>query len=178
MCRQALQVTTWILGTALTVFPFAGCASHVQRGSSTFEVLGAPHVRLPVAQTEAVTEEQSVRIVSVPVRAQAPLALPVYPPAALKAGAGEQVVHVTVTIDTLGNVTDVTPSWWRITTRGPFAEDFLTAVKAAVMSWRLSPARQIYYRKSADGEERYERTEAVAEMVEVKFVFDAKGTVR
>lgn len=164
---------TWLLAAVLGVGSLAGCAHPPRSGGSSFEVLGAP----PPA-TGAAVEESRERIEFIPGYPRRELAKPVYPGAALAAGAGEHVVYVEVTVDETGRVADVQPSWRRIGSHGRWEGEFLQAVKAAVDTWMLTPAHQVYYARVAGAEERYLRTEAVPVTFEVRFAFEATGAVR
>jgi len=106
--------------------------------------------------------------------------LPVYPTRALKAKAGAATVGVKVTVDAEGKVTDVGPSLLVFNTPGPYAEDFMAAVKQAVGQWRFHPA-QIFYleRVEAPGVSynRVSRSEKVEAQVDLAFSFTASGGV-
>jgi hypothetical protein len=163
----------------LLVFVLAGCTGPAARvGRSSFEVLGSPDNHLPSHSAGGHAEETGERVDFITAYARGPLAKPIYPAAALKHGAGQHVVFVTVTIDEFGRVSEVVPSWQRIQLGGPFAEDFFAAAKAAVEQWVLSPAHQVYYRKMRGADDEYLRTEAVAQTFEVKFVFEAPEAVQ
>lgn len=156
----------------------SGCRAPL-RGTGVFEILGAPAQAIPApAADSAVQEETGVRIEYVAAQARGPLATPVYPRAALAAGAGECVVYATLTVDESGKIRDVVPSLTRINLKNRFSGDFFNAARAAVMSWDLTPALYVYYQKGPDGAEKYVRTEAVAVTVEIKFTFEASGKVR
>lgn len=147
-------------------------------GRSSFEVLGARANGLPVKTTADATLTTGERIDFIASYARAPLAEPIYPAAALRAGAGQCVVFVAVTVDETGRVSEVVPSWQRIQLGGAFASEFLAAAKAAVEQWNFSPAHDVYYRVAPGTEDEYIRTEAVLQTFEVKFVFATPENVR
>ncbi len=69
---------------------------------------------------------------------------------ALAAQAGKCVVFVTITIDARGTVTEVLPTWQRLSIPNRFSDEFLDAVKVAVRSWRFKPARIVYWEKTGN----------------------------
>jgi hypothetical protein len=66
----------------------------------------------------------------------------------------------------------------RVSLPNQFADVFFDAVRQAVLKWDLEPEVQVYWQKVPGGEDRYLRTEAVSERFEMKFTFDAAGSVR
>lgn len=114
---------------------------------------------------------------AVPIRNQP---LPVYPAQALKAKAGAATAGVRVTIDATGKVTDIGPSLLIFSTPGPYAQDFMAAVKAAVVGWRFHPAEIFYLeRVEAPGVSynRVTRSEKVEAQLDLAFSFTASGGV-
>ena len=103
-------------------------------------------------------------------RPDLPLAVPIYPARALAAKAGRVIVGVRVIIDTTGQISSVAPSLRIFSTPGPFEDDFLEAVRAALRQWRFSPAYQ----------ERLEddKFEAIETYYDVAFTFTATGSVQ
>jgi hypothetical protein len=108
---------------------------------------------------------------STPPEAIGELRKPDYPPAALTAHPGTYVVNVTVTIDASGLVSEVAPTWNRITPPNPYSELLLAAVRSAAASWRFIPARHVYWRKDAGGEPVYDHADAVVCETDLRFVF-------
>jgi hypothetical protein len=106
--------------------------------------------------------------------------LPVYPAQALKVKAGAATVGVRVLVDADGKPADIGPSLLVFNTPGPFAEEFLEAVKAAVGRWRFHPAEILYLERveapgvSYNRVSRSEKTEAQLDLV---FTFTATGGV-
>jgi hypothetical protein len=154
----------------------AGCRTP-PAGSSSFEMLA------PITAPQASTDKMELRpgdivFYSISPSSKGELSKPVYPSAALAARAGSCEVFVTITIDTSGAVTEVTPSWQRLNIPGRFSADFLAAVRSTVSAWRFEPARHVYWRRTADGNLAYLYSETIPAMIDVKFTFDASGTVR
>jgi hypothetical protein len=164
---------------ALLGLLLAGCHGGVPaKGRSSVEILGSPGQIVAAKGTSAPVVETGERIDYVPVRAKGPLREPDYPAGALTAGAGDYLLYITFTVDDRGRVTDVAPSWDRVRLPSRFEDEFLVAAKAAMATWELDPARQVYYRRAAGGEDEYLRTETVAQRMEIKLVFEAPGRMR
>ncbi len=107
--------------------------------------------------------------------------LPVYPARALKAKAGAATVGVRVTVDKAGRVTEIGPSLLVFNTPGPWAEDFLEAVKEAVRQWKFRPAEILQVeRAEAPGlsYNRIARREPVESQIDLAFTFTATGGVQ
>ena len=104
--------------------------------------------------------------------------LPVYPPRALAAGAGTRRIWVKISFDETGNPTDVAPSWRGLPDCGRFSDDFVAAVRDAVMRWTITPPHLVYYQREAAGPRKYLRTEALPESLDVVFTFTASGQVK
>jgi len=151
----------------------SACAGTPDMGTSSIEML-AP-IASPQAKTDAVSD---VVVVDIPPTSKGELARPVYPQAALAAHAGECVVNVTITIDTNGLVTEVTPSWQRLNVPGPYYGQFLDAVRAAVRTWRFEPARNVYWKKNGDADLTYMKAEILQAQTDVRFTFEPSGRVR
>jgi hypothetical protein len=108
------------------------------------------------------------------------LTTPVYPAAALKAGAGEVIVGVRITVDTDGRVSDVGASPAALSTPSPFAAEFRAAVDSAVEQWRFRPGevRHLETVHGPDGDyQRMASREKVAWAFDVEFTFNAAGVV-
>jgi hypothetical protein len=69
-----------------------------------------------------------------------PLAVPVYPKAALAARTGRVVVGIRITIDIQGRVAETGPSPVVFSTPNAYAGGFREAVQAALAQWRFQPA--------------------------------------
>lgn len=109
-----------------------------------------------------------------------PMVLPVYPPRALAARAGAATVGVRLKLDAAGRVTEVGPSLLVYSTPGPFSEDFLEAVKVAVLQWRFRPATIEQIERVQTPEVTYNRiarSETVEAQVDLAFNFTATGGV-
>jgi len=110
-----------------------------------------------------------------------PLLNPVYPAKALSKQGGLATVGVRVTVDAGGRVTDVGPSMLVFSTPGPIADDFMAAVRVAVLQWRFRPAEteQIEWVRPP-GMEPYSRvlsTEKTETHFDLAFTFTATGKV-
>jgi outer membrane biosynthesis protein TonB len=177
-----------IFVTCLVMLVLSSCrhvpAEAVGAGSSSFRVVEAR--RAPADPTVIVGDvgEPSVRPryyqdyrPAAPRRNQPP---PVYPARALKAKAGAATVGVRVTVDVSGKVTDIGPSLLVFSAPGPYADDFLEAVKATVGRWQFNPAEilhmehvetpQVFY-------DRIARREPVEAQLDLAFTFTATGGV-
>jgi hypothetical protein len=155
-----------------------GRSAAVLQGHSSFEIL-EPTVGPPppgshpqVAQSESDVENIAGYFT------EKDLVKPVYPADALAANAGDRFVTVTVTFDENGNATDAFPSLRGINIADKYADEFLAAVKAAVMHWKITPPHNVYYRREADGQRTYLRTEALTTSLDIKFTFEASGQVK
>jgi TonB family protein len=116
------------------------------------------------------------------------LRLPVYPPAALAARAGDAHVVVRIVIDTEGRIADVGTSPLGASSSGRFAPEFRDAALRALRQWRFTPGRleQIADGPDADADGRPDyrkvtRTEPVRVFYDVRFDFEivsGEGRVR
>jgi hypothetical protein len=154
----------------------AGCRT-VQHGQSSVEMLD------PLAHAAGSTDKRAAVPGALSAELDPPevlgeLAKPVYPEAALAAHAGEFVLFATITIDTRGAVSDVTPSWDRLNIPSKYSDQFLGAVKAAVGSWKFVPAHVVHWERHPNGDDKYLYSETVPAQVDVKFTFEATGSVR
>ncbi len=78
-------------------------------------------------------------------------------------------------------VTEIVPSMVAISTPGPFANDFLEAVQAALKQWRFSPARIEHVESVQTPQVTYDRvasTEKLEAHFDLSFTFTASGGVR
>jgi hypothetical protein len=137
----------------------------------------------PIAGPQAKTDKKAeavndIVVNDIPPTSKGELATPIYPAAALASHAGAFAVTVTIMINTSGVVTEVTPSWQRLNVPGPFAEQFLEAVKDAVKTWRFEPARNVYWKKNKDADLTYLYAEVVPAITDVRFTFESTGRVR
>jgi hypothetical protein len=176
------------LGLAgLALLTFVGChhpATTAPTGRSSFEFVDPPPAP-PAKSAVANGEELIARDKFVPARPAAPLAGPVYPPAALAAGAGRVTVGVRLTVDGSGRVASVGWSPLCLSTPTPHAAAFLAAVEAAVALWQFEPAAVEHFEK-ARGEAaeglvdywRLARRETVDATCDVSFTFSATGSAR
>jgi hypothetical protein len=109
-----------------------------------------------------------------------PLVQPIYPPRALAAKAGRVTVGVRVTVDVNGHISDIEPSMRAFSTPGPYAEDFLAAVRAALDKWRFEPAAIDHIEHVTTPEASYNRvvrTEPAETYFDLIFNFTATGSV-
>lgn len=106
--------------------------------------------------------------------------MPVYPKKAMEAKAGRNIVGVHITVDAAGRVSDVRMSLLVLSTPGPFAEEFRTAVEAALRQWQFTPARAEYFEIVHEGDSTYNRvtgSENVETEFDLAFTFSHDGRV-
>jgi hypothetical protein len=163
-----------LIGAAALAAAAGGCAAP-QHGKSSIEML-TPITHAGASMTGKATMDASVDAESP--EAVGELKKPAYPPAALAAKAGEVVVYATVTIDTDGKVSDVSPSWDRLNIPGPYSDLFLSAVRAAAADWKFIPAHLVHWKRHPNGQDEYLYSELIPAQFDVKFTFEAKGAVR
>jgi len=154
----------------------AGCRT-VQQGQSSVEMLD-PLAHAAGSSDKKVEVSRDLSAELDPPEVLGELAKPVYPDAALAAHAGQFVLFATITIDTKGAVSDVTPSWDRLNIPTKYSDQFLRAVKAAVGSWKFVPAHVVHWERHPNGDDKYLYSETVSAQVDVKFTFEAAGNVR
>jgi outer membrane biosynthesis protein TonB len=169
------KLALWIL----PAFGAAGCShAPAQRGESAFTIVRPPSLSTASGAKAAATETSTVDYREA--QAIHPLAMPVYPAAALAAKAGWAQVGVHVTIDRLGRVTDVSASAFVPSTPGPFAGAFREAVEVAVRQWAFRPAEILYLEKVQAPEVTYmriARRETIEARFDMAFTFTATGGV-
>lgn len=157
----------------------AGCRHRPPTvGASSFEVIRPPALAVGGAGKAEPTEENTVDFREA--QAIRPLAMPVYPPAALAARAGRAQVGVHVTVDRAGKVSEVGPSLFVLSTPGPFAGAFREAVEAAVLQWRFRPAEILHLETVRAPEATYNRisrSETIEAQFDLAFTFTASGGV-
>ena len=78
------------------------------------------------------------------------LPLPLYPEAALAAGAGPTSVGLRIVIGSDGFVAEVQDSPLARSTPSPFAREFRAAAEVAVRRWRFSPGQIVQYEDGED----------------------------
>lgn len=127
------------LCAVLAVALAAGCR-HAPVGTAAFSFAEPGHDPAPAIDASAytITKGTSVFVQARPIP---PLAVPVYPPAALAAHAGTVIVHVTVTVGTDGLVSDISPNRMAVDVPSRFDRDFQEAIRAALVQWRFEPAQ-------------------------------------
>ena len=165
------------LAAAVLVAASGSCRTPLV-GHASMESVPATRLPPPPPSSGNAVEDSSVRIDYIPAHARKPLAQPLYPGSALKARAGEHIVYATFTVDESGHISDIRPSWNRITLRSEFSDLFFQAVSDAIATWDLEPAHQVYWQRVPNEDDRYLRTEAVAETIEMKFTFETSGTIK
>lgn len=109
------------------------------------------------------------------------LATPTYPPAALRARAGQMTVGARITVDTAGRVSNVGPSLVALSIPSQFSNEFQAAVEAAVEQWKFQPAKILHLEQAPDGDggtySRVAREEKIETYFDVVFTFTASGEV-
>ena len=162
----------WIRGSAAMALLLhcAACASNPQHGQSFIELL-AP-IAAPQAGTDAkVSAAQDLWVDRIPPSLIGEMTKPAYPAGALAAHVGDCVVFVTITIDTAGRVSEVAPSWQRLSIPNRHSAEFMDAVAAAARQWRFEPARLVYWEREPNGENKYLYAEVVPAKTDVKLTF-------
>jgi len=168
-----------ILPLALSI---CGCqherSAAVLQGHTSFEIL-EPAASPPPPAAHMKVAPSEIEVENIPgCFAEKDLVKPVYPADALAANAGVRFVTVAVSFDEDGKVTDASPSLRQIFFADKYGDEFLEAVKEAVMRWKITPPHNVYYQREPDGQRRYLRTEALATSIDVKFTFEASGRVQ
>ncbi len=175
-CRLGLMARMFLLlGIGLAC---GGCqtpSAQVGRTGVEFvEPTGSPTRGKVDLQPDA----SDIRIRPIAAHPRGTLAKPVYPAEVLKSGGRSYVLYVTFTVDESGQIVDVGRSWKRPSPPDEFADLFLAAARDAIAQWEIEPARRVYWQTTPSGEDRYLRTERIAETFEVKFTFEVSGEVR
>ncbi len=142
----------------------------MQRGQSSIQLLA------PIAAPQAGTQRQAeasktVFIDAIPPSLIGEMARPDYPAGALAAHVGPCVVYVTITIDTAGRVSELTPSWQRLNVPNRFSEEFMDAIRAATQRWRFEPARNVYWERKPGEDNKYLYAEVVPSRSDIAFTF-------
>jgi Gram-negative bacterial TonB protein C-terminal len=171
-----------VLACAVICTLHAGCQHRRSRqtpeGNASFRFIEPPpppqlkgSVTLDVAQTGEI---------SLPAEAIPPLAVPVYPAAALRTRSFGTSVSVHVVVDAKGRVAEVTPSRFGFTMPSPYAQEFFAAVERAVRQWKFKPA-EIQFTEPAVREGVEVRTltrrEPIEATFDVTFLFTSTGAV-
>jgi hypothetical protein len=166
------------LGILVAFAASGGCKTTGEQGRSSMEWLEPANPVPPKSGAKGDVSATNVVINDIPPTFTGDLAKPAYPAEALAAHAGDCVVFATITIDTKGSVTDVRPTWNRLSIPNRFSEQFLEAVRVAVRTWKFVPARNVYWEKNGDAEPKYLGTELISAQTDIKFTFEASGKVR
>jgi hypothetical protein len=167
MTRPCLKFAGWSFLLSL----LAGCTSAAPQRIGRTWFAAEPPPAPTTAATPAIVVSGAEHREYLPIHPLRPLGAPIYPAEALKGRSDDYSVHVLLTVDESGRVTDVAPSWRHVRLAHPYDAAFLEAIRAAVRQWELSPARWITSRRTAAGEDVYLRSEAVAETFEMRFDF-------
>jgi len=176
--RPQLPVGRQLLALAALMLGGCGHGSTTVQGRSSFAVL-APLQTAPPPDVDRDPSPTDLEVDQAPGCFSAKdCVLPVYPARALAAGAGTRSICVTVSFDETGIPTDVSPSWRGLPIQDRFSDDFFSAVKDAVMRWKITPPHLTYYRREATGGRTYLRTEKLPESVDLVFTFMATGQVK
>jgi hypothetical protein len=149
-------------------------------GHTSFAFVEAPAIGGRQRSLELANERDAVDVLDA-ARPVEPLALPHYPPQALRGGAGLMLVGVRIEVDADGRVTEIEPSLASFSTPGPYAEQFRAAVDAAVWQWRFRPARRRHLEpvKLGDGSVYWRASNEtnVATALDLAVTFQASGEV-
>ncbi len=148
-------------------------------GRGTFEFVRAPHSP-DAASAKPVVQETTAQEEWLPPRAVGKLAEPVYPAAALAAGAGPVTMGMRVVVDAEGKVTEVAPSVRAWSTPTPWAAEFHAAIEATVAQWRFRPAEVRHFTTVTNAEGTYRSVTGVEKTewaLHVTFSFSVRGGV-
>lgn len=170
----------WVLA-ALGVLQ-GGCqhraAERAPQGTASFRFLDPPSP--PPSKVSATFEVGHAGEIVIPAQAILPLAVPVYPPIALRTSGFGTAVSVHVVVDEKGRVADVTPSPFGFTMPSPYRQEFFAAVERAVARWKFKPA-EIQFTEPAvrDGAEVrvLTRREPIEATFDITFLFTSTGAV-
>jgi len=146
-------------------------------GQGSFEFTQRP-AGTRIGEGQAVLTGSEPKDVFIPATPDGPLAVPVYPPAALAAHAGRVTVVLEITIGTDGRVGDVRPGMAGIPFGGPFSAQFQAAAEAAMARWRFRPAELRHIEPREEGGETIWSmvfTEKRELTTEVSFTFTETG---
>lgn len=157
---------------------FASCRQVAPTGGSSFTVaddLGGPPQ--PPVDASKLKLAESIGLL-VPPKPIPPLPLPAYPRAALAAHLGDIRVAVRVSVDSAGNVVDVSPSLTWIPYTHAFGGEFLDAVRQAVLQWRFEPGQLVHLSPQPGGRPLLDRSEPVDSTLTLEFTFFRSGKVQ
>jgi hypothetical protein len=163
---------------AVLISSSGGCRTPPVQGRSSIEWMDPIIPNPPNSGVKGTASATDIIINDIPPTFTGILAKPAYPAAALSARVGDYVVYATIIIDTNGQVSAVNPSWRRPNFPNRYSDKFLEAVRMAVSTWRFVPARNVYWEKDGSGELKYLSTEAIPAQTDIKFTFEASGSVR
>lgn len=181
-CANFFRVIGWGLAVGIAGL-VGGCATKPVRGSARVEGRAGFEFERPPAEAAAKDAKVAVQEALgkdewVPPRALGKLAEPVYPAAALAAGAGPVTMGMRVVVDAEGRVADVGPSVraWSMPT--PWAAEFRAAIEAAVAQWRFRPAEVRHFTTVTNAEGSYRSmtgSEKTEWALHVTFSFKVNG---
>jgi hypothetical protein len=151
-------------------------------GTSSFTFIANQPDKRPNLSRGSAPEEPRVPVDAlVPAEPVPPLALPVFPPVARGKTTLPMMVGVRLTVGIDGRVADVAPSFVAVSTPGPFAAEFRSAVEAAVAKWRFLPAeiRHLAPGRTPQGKDYWNvtRTDKTEDAIDVVFTFSPSGEV-
>lgn len=148
-------------------------------GRGTFEFVRAP-ASPEAAAVKPAGQEATANEELIAPRALGKLAEPVYPAAALAAGAGPVTMGMRVVVDAEGKVGEVGPSVRAWSTPTPWAAEFRAAIEAAVAQWRFHPAEVRHFTTVTNAQGTYRSVTGVEKTewaLHVTFSFRVSGGV-
>jgi hypothetical protein len=154
-----------------TVLPAPGCRTRISQGSSRSEVLPPTEPPQDPAKSAVKLSLSKDRIDYIHARAEEPVPTPEYPARALAANAGDYSLYVTLTVNPDGSISDIHPTLGQIQMPSPYFDDFLVSAQAALIHWKVSAPRLVYWKRMPDGEMRYLRTETDSTTIDLKISF-------
>jgi hypothetical protein len=176
--REVIALLLLVAGGAF----LAGCqhrgSSREPEGYASFRFIEPPTP--PPPKGNVTLEVVQAREILIPAEAILPLAVPVYPAAALKTRSFGTSVSVHVVVDARGRVVEIAPSLFGFTMPSPYAQEFFAAVERAVGQWKFKPA-EIQFTEPAVREGVEVRTltrrEPIEAAFDVTFLFTSTGAV-
>ena len=173
-----------LLGLAVLV----GCASACRHSPTQMALHGqSSHQfieprREPSAQKPSLKAEPLSRVprdVFIPPQPNGPLINPAYPTAALEARLWPVTIGVRITIDPKGQISAIAPSPAVFSLPSKFANEFQTAVEAALAQWQFSPAevRHMVPMVGAGDYWLVDGIQKVESVLDVAFTFTSVGDV-
>jgi hypothetical protein len=170
-------MTNRIFPLVALTFLLASCRTPpTPRGSSSFtpvDDLGAPAIPADASKLK-ISTAMSIRVAPKPIP---PLALPLYPHAAISANLRDIQLAAKLTINEAGQVADVAPSLARLPYTNAFHDAFFAAIDSAVRTWHFEPGQLAHVFPMDDGSPMIDRSEPEVSTIILVFTFSQTGRV-